>query len=75
MQRNGSSNNSMWMKRSILELITAQQHLSSRAFCAVITTIAFGFIDKKKRAGMTKQASATFLRAMYGIKYAALYAK
>lgn len=48
----------------MLGLITAQQHLSSRAFCAVITTIAFGFIDKKKRAGMTKQASATFLRAM-----------
>lgn len=64
MQRNGSSNNSMWMKRSMLELIMAQQHLSSRAFCAVITTIAF---KKKGRHDKTSQRNIFASHVWYKI--------
>lgn len=48
----------MWIKTSMLELITAQQHLCSHVCVnAVITSIAFGFIVLTKRHGKMKQAS------------------
>lgn len=47
----------MQMKESTLELITAQQHLSSHVCYAVITSVAFGFIVLAKRHGVMKQAS------------------
>lgn len=46
------------MKKSVLELIIAEQLLLGSHVCyAVITSIAFGFIVLAKRHGMLKQAS------------------
>lgn len=57
----------MRMKESMLELITAQQHLSSHVCYAVITSIAFGFIVLAKRHGVMKQGGSSVSWNMDGI--------